>query len=74
MSAQAEQLQTTMAFFRLDRSGGGFVASLAGRNKPAASGKARGKRNGSTNGVSHGKVAGSLALAEEPDDSQFAKF
>jgi len=24
--------------------------------------------------VSHGKVAGSLALAEEPDESQFAKF
>ena len=77
MSAQAEQLQTTMAFFRLDRSGGSLVASMAGRSKPAG-GKARGKRNGiaggRSNGLSHGKVAGNLALAEEPDESQFAKF
>ena len=74
MSAQAEQLQTTMAFFRLDRSGSALVANLAARRPAGAAGKARGKRNGVSNGVGHGKVAGKLALAEEPDESQFAKF
>ena len=73
MSAQAEQLQTTMAFFRLDRSGGAQVANL-GPRKPAGAAKVRGKRGGASNGVSHGKAAGNLALAEEPDESQFAKF
>jgi len=73
MSAQAEQLQTTMSFFRLDRSGRAPVANLAAR-RPAGTAKARGKRGGASNGVSHGKAAGNLALAEEPDESQFAKF
>jgi methyl-accepting chemotaxis protein len=59
MSGQAEQLQQTMAFFKTGHGGG----------KAAASPR---KGKGGRIGVS--KVAGNLALAQEPDEAHFSRF
>ncbi len=70
MSGQAEQLQQTMSFFRNSRTG--TVVPPAARS-PVRKGARLGKVAGSTRAALSG-VAGNLALADEPDEAQFAKF
>ncbi|RZI44057.1 methyl-accepting chemotaxis protein [Herbaspirillum sp. HC18] len=65
MSNQAEQLQQTMSFFKLDDASG--QASPGVKRKPAAAAKGAPAKPGYA-------VAGNLALASEPDESQFARF
>ena len=68
MSGQAEQLQQTMSFFKNSHSAAGPVVSRAVRKNGAFAKTARKLRQATTS------VADNLALANEPDESQFAKF
>ena len=68
MSGQAEQLQQTMSFFKNSHSAAGPVVPRAVRKNGAFAKTARKLRQATTS------VADNLALANEPDESQFAKF
>jgi methyl-accepting chemotaxis protein len=70
MSGQAEQLQQTMSFFKLDSAGSRQGASHFQVRKSSASSKAA-KSAVSKIAVSH---AASAAPAGELDESQFTKF
>ena len=69
MSGQAEQLQQTMSFFKNSHSAGGLVARQAVRKNGAFTKTAVRKLRQATN-----NVADNLALSNEPDEAQFAKF
>jgi methyl-accepting chemotaxis protein len=70
MSGQAEQLQHTMAFFKHNGSAGPASAARPAARKVAAPVKgAVPKARVAATGV-----AGNLALADLPDESQFSKF
>ena len=69
MSSQAEQLQSTMAFFKLDRVGQSGSGSLAARKSSTGNKKPAMKHIG-------GKSASKFAQAADADldESQFSKF
>jgi methyl-accepting chemotaxis protein len=70
MSGQAEQLQQTMAFFKYNGSTTGSSKGRDAGRKAAALGKgAVAKARGPA-----AAVAGNLAVANEPDETQFARF
>jgi methyl-accepting chemotaxis protein len=74
MSGQAEQLQATMAFFKL----AGSVAALA-RNQPAgraaaALKKASNSASRSSGGSRSAAAGGGQAPAESLDEAHFARF
>jgi methyl-accepting chemotaxis protein len=72
LSMQAEQLQSAMAFFRLDHKRGS-IAPSAGPRKPMAKGKTTARRHVIPNGAANGKYV-NLNMTEEPDAAQFVKF
>ena len=69
MSGQAEQLQQTMSFFKNSHSALGQGARQAVRKNGAFTRTAVRKLRQATN-----NVADNLALGNEPDEAQFAKF
>jgi hypothetical protein len=69
---QAEQLQSAMAFFRLDHKRSS-IAPSAGSRKPMAKAKTPPRRHAIPNGAANGKYV-NLSMTEEPDAAQFVKF
>jgi methyl-accepting chemotaxis protein len=70
MSTQAEQLQQTMAFFKQHGATGSASAARPAARKGASTAKSAAPKTR----VAAAGVAGNLALANEPDETQFTKF
>jgi hypothetical protein len=73
MSGQAEQLQQTMAFFRLDSRAGRPALKLVARRPPAAPGAPM--QAAPSSHLRNKNVGdGAVAVEREPDEANFAKF